>query len=326
MIFILKIKRYKISKMEQKNAQQWVDKYRPNKLEHIISHEHILKIIKNMIEDNCLSHLLFNGQRGVGKTTLIQTIVNEFYGNEQKFMILKLNASNHRGIDIVRNEIKSFVTSRMMFSTKPKLVILDEADAMTIDAQLALRRIMDKYSNNAKFCIICNYIRKIHPSIISRCLQFKFKSLKHQSMKERLNYINNKENLEITDDTMNKIISISNNDMRQSIFLLQALSFEKEKSSDKLCEIFKYPTNTQIKEFIDILQLPLQDKIDNLLFLINNYGYHLSILIEIYFDYCLKYNLFDEIYKLANLQYNINGEYSNKLQIYALMSIFNLPS
>ncbi len=303
--------------------QQWVDKYRPTKLMDMISHYHILKVIQSMIENNCLTHMLFNGKKGTGKSSLVQTIINELYGKEQKIMILKLNASNHRGIDVVRNEIKTFVTSRMMFSTKPKLVILDEADAMTMDAQLALRRIMDKYSNNAKFCIICNYIRKIHPAIISRCSQFKFKPLDSESMKYKLEFIKIKEKLDITDDTMNKLISVSNKDMRKAIFLLQALSFEKDKTKDKLCEIFKYPTDIQIKECINILQLPLEERIDNIIKWINKYGYHLSILIEIYFDYCLKNKLFNEITQLAKIETHILGEYSNKLQTYALMSIFN---
>ena len=128
---------------QQINGQtkQWVDIYRPTQLSDVISHRHILKIVKNMIQDNCLTHLLFNGQRGLGKTTVIQTVLNELYGSQQNIMTLKLNASNHRGIEVVRQEIKGFVTTRMMFSDKPKFVILDEADAMTMDAQLALRRI-----------------------------------------------------------------------------------------------------------------------------------------------------------------------------------------
>lgn len=276
-----------------------------------------------MIDNNCLTHLLFNGEKGTGKTSLIQTILNELYGSQQNIMTLKLNASNHRGIDVVRNEIKAFVTSRMMFSTKPKLVILDEADAMTMDAQLALRRIMDKYSNNAKFCIICNYIRKIHPAIISRCSQFRFKPLEPLAMHDKIKYIIEQEQMNVSDETVIKLIKLANHDMRRAIFMLQALSFEKDKSSERLCEIFKYQTDKQIEECIDILSLPLKERIFKIIEWIDTYGYHLSTLVEIYFDYCLKHKDYDKISQLAQIESQLNGEYSTELQTYALMSIFD---
>lgn len=275
-----------------------------------------------MVKHNCLTHLLFNGQKGVGKSSLIQTIINELYGSQQNIMTLKLNASNHRGIDVVRNEIKAFVTTRMMFSTKPKLVILDEADAMTMDAQLALRRIMDRYSGNAKFCIICNYVRKIHPALISRCSQFRFKSLDNISMKEKLQYIIQEEQLTISDDTLNKLINVSKQDMRKAIFMLQALSFEKNQTKEQLCYIFKYPTDKQIEECIDILELDIENRIETITSWIDHYGYHLSNLVEIYFDYCLKQKFYDKIQKLTQISNQLHGEYSLKLQIFALMAIF----
>lgn len=303
--------------------QQWVDKYRPKKLDDIISHQHILTIIKSMIENNCLTHILFNGKKGLGKTSLIQTIINDLYGSQQNIMTLKLNASNHRGIDVVRNEIKAFVTSRMMFSTTPKLVILDEADAMTMDAQLALRRIMDKYSSNAKFCIICNYIRKIHPAIISRCSQFRFKPLEPLAMKDKIKYIIQQEELDITDGTIVKLIQLANHDMRRAIFMLQALSFEEEKTSNTLCKIFKYQTDEQIEECINIISLPLKERILKIIDWVDKYGYHLSTIVEIYFDFCLKQKDYDKLIKLAQIESQLNGEYSTELQTYALMSIFD---
>ena len=287
----------------------------------IISHEHILKILNNMVKNNCLTHLLFNGERGTGKSSSISALINNMYGKQQNIMTLKLNASNHRGIEVVRKEIKSFVTTRMMFSNKPKLVILDEADAMTMDAQLALRRIMDKYSNNAKFCIICNYIRKIHPSLISRCTLFRFKTLNNDAMKQRLLYIMEKEELKITDDTLTKLIEMSNHDMRHAIFMLQALSFEKYKTKEQLCTIFKYPTDTQEQECIDIMKLSLEDRIEKMVQWVDDYGYHLSVLIKIYFNHFLEKKEFTKITKLAQLECQLNGEYSSKLQVYSLMAI-----
>ncbi len=273
-----------------------------------------------MIQNNCLTHLLFNGKKGTGKSSMIQTIINELYGNKQHIMTLKLNASNHRGIDVVRKEIKAFVTTRMMFSNKPKLVILDEADAMTMDAQLALRRIMDRYSHNAKFCIICNYIRKIHPALISRCIQFKFQPLCKEAMKEKIKYIVEQEKLDIDNDTMTKLIDISDHDMRKAIFMLQALSFEQYKTKEQLCTIFKYPTDLQIEECIVLLDLPLEQRIEKMLLWINTYGYHLKTIIDIYFQYFLKQKNYKILPKLAKIQTHLNGEYSILLQMYALMA------
>jgi len=305
-----------------REMKQWVDVYRPTHLSDVISHQHILKIVKNMIENNCLTHLLFNGQRGLGKTTVIQTVLNELYGSQQNIMTLKLNASNHRGIEVVRQEIKGFVTTRMMFSDKPKFVILDEADSMTMDAQLALRRIMDRYSKNAKFCIICNYIRKIHPALISRCVQLRFSPLRNEDMKERLQYIIQKENITIPDDLLTKLIDISDHDMRRAIFMLQALSFEKNKTKERLCSIFKYPTDVQIDECISLIKLPLEERIEKIIQWVDEYGYHLSTLIQIYFKHCLEQKEYLKIKQLAQLEDQLNGEYSNELQIYALVSIF----
>lgn len=286
-----------------------------------------------MIDKNCLTHLLFNGERGTGKSSTIQTIINEMYGTQQNIMTLKLNASNHRGIEVVRNEIKAFVTSRMMFSKYPKLVILDEADAMTMDAQLALRRIMDKYSTNAKFCIICNYIRKIHPALISRCSIFRFKTLNNISMKERLEYIIQQENikdsslerrhrLSVSNNTLDKLIEISNHDMRHAIFMLQAISMEKYKTKSQLCKIFHYPSDDEEKQFLDLINKPLQERILGFVDLLDLYGYHLSVLIKIYFKYLYTKKEYLKISKIAQLENHIQVEYSLKLQIYALMAIF----
>lgn len=302
---------------------QWVDKYRPMYVGDIISHQPILQIIKNMLKTNDISHMLFNGLKGTGKTTTIHAIINELYANDANIMTLKLNASNHRGIDVVRQEIKSFVTTQMIFSTKPKLVVLDEADAMTMDAQLALRRMMDKYSSNAKFCIICNYIRKIHPALVSRCMVFRFKPLDKISIEKRLSYIIQEEGLTISQETIDKLISMANNDMRRAIFMLQALSLEKEQNINTLCQIFKFPTDTQISHCLCILNNSLIQRIKELINFLNKNGFHLETIIDIYFDYLLKNKEYDKIVKLAQIKNHLSGEYTLELQVYALMSIFD---
>jgi replication factor C subunit 3/5 len=301
--------------------QQWVDVYKPLKLDDIISHSHVIKILKNMIDNNCLTHLLFNGERGTGKSSTINSIINEMYGSDQNIMTLKLNASNHRGIEVVRNEIKTFVTTRMITSKYPKLVILDEADAMTMDAQLALRRIMDKYSNNAKFCIICNYLRKIHPALISRCSIFRFKTLDHISMKMRLNYIIDQEKINLSNNVLDKIIEISNHDMRHAIYMLQTISNHKNKTISELCNIFHYPSEDEECIFLNLIKMPIKERIETFLKLLDIFGYHLSTIINIYFKYLYKKKDYDKIIKLSMIENQIQIEYSLKIQSYALMSI-----
>ena len=159
------------------------EKYRPKNLNEIISHDNIINSITNMIDNNCLPHLLFYGQPGTGKTSTILAILNKLYDNNS-LMYLKLNASDDRGINVVRNQIKNFSETKSFFSNNYKFIILDEADYMTIDAQLSLRRIIEEYHNNIRFCIICNYLYKIIPEIKSRCALFRFFTFKKGKFKK----------------------------------------------------------------------------------------------------------------------------------------------
>ena len=152
----------------------WVEKYRPKKIEEIISHDQNIETIKKMLKGNSLPHLLFHGTPGTGKTSLILAIANELYGTSKNLMIMKLDASDDRGINSVRDEIKGFAEKINMFCQGVKLIILDEADSMTFDAQFALRRIIEKYSKTTRFCLICNYENKIIPAIRQRCAKFRF--------------------------------------------------------------------------------------------------------------------------------------------------------
>ena len=162
----------------------WVEKYRPKRLEDLISHEDILKTIKRFMDENRLPHLLLYGPPGTGKTSTILACARQLYkGKEFNSMVLELNASDDRGIGVVRNQIMNFASTRTIFSKGFKLIILDEADAMTKDAQNALRRVMEKFTENVRFCLICNYLTKIIPAIQSRCTRFRFGPLTTTQMK-----------------------------------------------------------------------------------------------------------------------------------------------
>ncbi|KAK8791861.1 hypothetical protein WA158_005238 [Blastocystis sp. Blastoise] len=160
-----------VSAKNEKDVQglPWVEKYRPTEFEEIVSHDDILSTINKLIENKKLPHLLFHGPPGTGKTTTILACARKMYGSNYKSMTLELNASDDRGIDVVRDQIKNFAGTQKLFSSGVKLIILDEADNMTNVAQFALRRIIEKYSQNTRFCLICNYVSNIIPALQSRC-------------------------------------------------------------------------------------------------------------------------------------------------------------
>ena len=169
-----------------KDALPWVEKYRPNSLDDLIAHEEIITILNKLIESNKLPHLLFHGPPGTGKTSTIIACAKKMYGPSYSSMTLELNASDDRGIDVVREQIKEFAGTKKLFSTGVKLIILDEADAMTQDAQSALRRVIEKYTSNTRFCMICNYVNKIMPALQSRCTRFRFAPLRPEQITSRL--------------------------------------------------------------------------------------------------------------------------------------------
>lgn len=168
----------------------WVEKYRPQALNDLISHQDILSTIQKFISEDRLPHLLLYGPPGTGKTSTILACAKQLYKDKEfGSMVLELNASDDRGIDIVRGPILSFASTRTIFKKGFKLVILDEADAMTQDAQNALRRVIEKFTENTRFCLICNYLSKIIPALQSRCTRFRFGPLTPELMVPRLEHV-----------------------------------------------------------------------------------------------------------------------------------------
>ena len=212
----------------------FVEKYRPYSLEEIISQDDIIRTLKKFLDKNSLTHLLFYGTAGTGKTTCSKAIANFLYGEHKAGNILELNASDERGIDIVKEQIKSFCQTLNSFSNFNlnsndkntnffKLVVLDEADMMTTDAQSALRRIMEKYTNNVRFILICNQIHKIHPAVQSRCMRFRFRPIQNDKCLNRLKEICNAEKIKYDNEsTLKTVIQLGNRDMRKMLNLLEA--------------------------------------------------------------------------------------------------------
>lgn len=203
----------------------WVEKYRPTSLSDVAAHKDIIETIDRLTGENRLPHLLLYGPPGTGKTSTILAVARKLYGNQFQNMILELNASDDRGIDVVRQQVQDFASTQSMCfgaRTNVKLVILDEADAMTKDAQFSLRRIIEKYTKNTRFCLICNYVSKIIPALQSRCTRFRFAPLDATNVTERLSFVIKEEGLDVTDAGLAAIVRLSNGDMRKALNILQS--------------------------------------------------------------------------------------------------------
>lgn len=219
----------------------WTEKYRPGTLDDVVSHDENKETLKTFIAKRCMPHLLFYGPPGSGKTSAIMAIARELYGPYYDCMVMELNASDDRGIEVVRTRIKQFVSSsNVFFENKDqnrtnmfKLVILDEIDAMTTDAQAILRKIVEQYTNTTRFCLICNYIQNISVALQSRSTKFRFSPILVNDMKNKLSEIAKIEEITITPNGLTTIVKRSNGDMRKAINILQSVYMTHVKVNEK---------------------------------------------------------------------------------------------
>ena len=269
----------------------WVEKYRPKTLNEIYGNDIIKNALIQYLKLKQLPHLLLYGQSGTGKTSIINAYAREAYKDYYSFMVLQINASEERGIEIIRNKVKNFVTTKSIYKEQPfKLVILDEADSMTFSAQSMLRRIIEDFTENARFCLICNRIKNIDPAIQSRCINFKFATLDKTIITEKLNLICKKNNIKITVDGIEFINKISKGDMRKAINNLQSLAMSYSLiNAENVSQFFGYPTQNNIDYIYDITQknkLEIAHKI--IKEHINNNQYSILELITEFNEYLLK--------------------------------------
>eukprot|EP00917_Polyrhabdina_sp_WS-2016_P016067 GHVP01034837.1.p1 GENE.GHVP01034837.1~~GHVP01034837.1.p1 ORF type:complete len:331 (+),score=50.76 GHVP01034837.1:47-1039(+) len=205
----------------------WVEKYRPRKISEIVHQEHVKEVLLKIAENQNMPHLLFYGPPGTGKTSAIHALSRELFKDQWKSRVFELNASDERGIAVVRDKIKGWtktVVSNKGGNTPPwKIVVLDEADMMTSDAQSALRRIVEDSSKNTRFVFICNYITKIIDPLKSRCSQFRFEPIEPEAQIEKLTHVSQLEGLNLDDQAIKRITQISEGDMRVGITLLQTV-------------------------------------------------------------------------------------------------------
>ena len=215
------------------SSGMWTEKYRPQSLDEIVNQTEIVSRFKNFVSEKNMPHLLLVGPAGIGKTTSILALARDLYGPSYRSFILELNASDERGIGVIRDKVKNFArTAAIASPVSFKILIMDEADHLTGDAQHALRRTMEIYTKTCRFCLLGNYSENIIDPIQSRCSVFRFSPLEESDLKGHIADIAKMENLDIVEEGLDAIYQASNGDMRKSINLLQAAAANQKLIDD----------------------------------------------------------------------------------------------
>ncbi|CAN6999413.1 unnamed protein product [Brassica oleracea var. botrytis] len=213
----------------QSKATPWVEKYRPQSLDDVAAHRDIVATIDRLTNENKLPHLLLYGPPGTGKTSTILAVARKLYGPKYRNMILELNASDDRGIDVVRQQIQDFASTQSFSLGKSSV----KSDAMTKDAQFALRRVIEKYTKSTRFALIGNHVNKIIPALQSRCTRFRFAPLDPLHVSQRLKHVIEAEGLDVSESGLAALVRLSNGDMRKAMNILQSTHMASVKITEE---------------------------------------------------------------------------------------------
>ncbi len=220
----------------------WTEKYRPDSLSHMVGHEAITQRLQAFVSQHTVPHCLFAGPAGTGKTTAALAMAKDLYGEQWRNNFLELNASDDRGIDIVRSKIKDFARTKPL-GAPFKIIFLDESDALTPDAQQALRRTMERYSESCRFILSCNFSSKIIEPIQSRCAVFRFARLSNEAIATYIERIGGYEELYIEEEAKNALITVSQGDLRKLLNVMQAVAI----TSDTIAAHIVYEVSASLK-------------------------------------------------------------------------------
>ena len=234
---------------------QWTEKYRPAKLSEVIGQKAIVDRLQAFVREKNFPSMIFSGPAGVGKTTSAVALAKELYGDSIHQSFLELNASDARGIDVIRGKVKEFAKTLSLSSDLVKIIFLDEADALTSEAQHALRRTMEKYSATTRFVLSANYASKIIEPIQSRCVVLRFKPLKEDEMRDYIGRIVKGESLDIEDKAIEALIYVSEGDLRKITNTLQGAAISNKKITET--SIYEIASKARPKEVVAMLRYAL---------------------------------------------------------------------
>ena len=315
--------------MEQ-DILPWTEKYRPRRLDEVVGQEETVRSLKAFVKRKNMPNMLFSGPPGVGKTTCALALAHELFGQEMAGNFLELNASDERGIDVVRGRIKDFARSVSLGEAPFKVIFLDEGDALTSDAQQAMRRTMEANSSVTRFIISANYSSRIIEPIQSRCAVFRFMPLRQEDMRKTLEHVAKSEKLKVDDKAFEALYYVSEGDMRRALNSLQGCAMHSDHITEALVhKISSRATPKEVREMVDLAMAgKFQESRERLDRLIIHYGLSGEDII---------YQVYREIPKLETPEkqrmklIEIVGEYNfrlvqganERIQIEALLAQFS---
>ncbi len=272
--------------MTDNDTIPWVEKYRPTSFDQIVLDEINHRILKNIVDTNRFPNLLLYGPPGTGKTTTIMNLIHRYqkkYNQLGKGLTIHLNASDERGIDIIRNQISQFVNSQALFTNGLKIVVLDEVDYMTKNAQHALKYLLQDRSSNVRFCLICNYISRIDDSLQNELLHLRFNQLPSDKITDFLSIIANKEKVNVSNSTLKAVQRLFKSDIRSMINYLQSNQYNMNAMS-----VLDDSVWNSLTESIKLGKEQAKKK----LYEIQN-GYHIDVrnIIKDYLNYIIAYKV-----------------------------------